>query len=209
MFSILKRVTFVLVLCSAAAVSQAGLIYKVSNTSVTNCSGSPHGLWTSRSIGGSRCSNYFSISDGTLSIVNKNGKKFARLTASATNPDGLVANIDLGFGKFRRESTYKREGGGPLVDAIDFFRKVKGVIAIGGKEFKINSFVSNYAFQFGPGANAKSASEYGASAWIRGPHLGSPHWDLNLTLTKVPEPGVLALLFVGLLGGLAARKRAR
>ncbi|MEM7564564.1 MAG: PEP-CTERM sorting domain-containing protein, partial [Pseudomonadota bacterium] len=196
--------------------SHAALIYQVSDTSVVNCTDSPHGLWTNNSVGGGSCSNYFSIS-GLFTVDNSDADSdnwTGSLVATATNPQNVVANINLSFTGFLDALSapydYKQEGGAAYNAAtMDFFTGVSGSIGILGTDYSIDSFVNDYTFQFGLGANAKNASEYGGSGWIQGPNLGSHHWDLNLTFAKVPEPGIFALFGLGLLGLGLARRRAK
>lgn len=206
-----------LLLLGVTASSHAALIYKVSDTSRINCSGAPHGLWTGRDLAG-QCANYFSIQKDTRLIVDSS---YGLLTGTAINPFGDVAKISLLFLDRVETHKYKREGGiawNPADDTpdIDFFRRVSGVITLLNKTYLIDRFAGGYGFQFGLGANAKVATEYGASAWLTsscglgGYGLACPtsgHWDLNLQLTKVPEPGTMALMFVGLAGLLLMRRR--
>lgn len=198
--------------------AQAVVVYDVSSTSVVNCSGAAHGLWTNGDIGGGSCSNFFDIQDGsTFTLFNDSGDSSdwtGQLVATAMNPQGVVADINLTFSNFAEtHDDYKQEGGiayDPFTDTpdIDFFLSVAGSIDINGTNYNIDSFVENFGFQYGLGANAKTSFEYGASAWIQSPDIRSHHWDLNLVFTPVPEPTTLALFGIGIIGvSLASRKR--
>ena len=202
-----------------ASIVQAGVIYQVSDTSVVNCTDAPHGLWTNQkySVTTNTCANFFSIQPDTFFTIADDGQS-ATLIGSAKSPDpgGQTAFINLMLSGFAEShNPYKQEGGvayDPDTDTpdLDFFTLISGTITIGGDIFNINTFVNSYAFQFGLGANAKDPSEFGASAWICADGESCPggHWDLNLTLTQVPEPGTLGLLGAGLLGlGLFRRYR--
>lgn len=206
--------------------SHAGAIYGVSNAA-TNCSGSPHGLWTNNSIGGGACSNNFSI-DGSIAFDDSDGNTdnwTATLIATAVNPQAVSADVNIVFKNFSEDRAgYKQEGGrannswtdsagitNPLEDDVDFFEEVDGLISIGGTDYVIDGFAGGYAFQFGMGANAKSANVFGGSAWVLR-DTGGRHWDLNLTfgpnITSVPAPAMLALLGIGLMGLGWQRKRS-
>ena len=154
------------------------------------------------------------------------------LSAVASNPGGIQAEIEILFSGYEDTHTdYKQEGGGPYdpntdTPDINFFSAATGTIDIDGFgifSLAADPFEGNTYFQFGPGANAKSADEFGGSTWLRvmGPtgalHAGSNHWDLNLTFKEIPPPNITipepsaALLFgFGLVGlGFAARGRRR
>ena len=93
---------------------------------------------------------------------------------------------------------------------IDFFQTISGTIIIDGVNYAISNFMHD--FQFGPGANAKDATEFGGAAWVSATKAGNtsadPHWDLNLTFSNVPAPAALGLLGLGLAGlGAAGRRR--
>jgi hypothetical protein len=205
--------------------SNAAVIYDVSSTSKVNCGTAKHGLWTNQDINGGSCSNYFDIM-GSLTIDNSGlpSNWTAVIEATATNPQGLVATISLMLSGFEDVyTTYKQEGGAVYSAAadsndgilaapdnadIDFFTMISGTIDIGSTSYVVNDMVGEHAFQFGQGANAKDASEFGGSAWVQGPTIGD-HWDLNLTFAAVPEPATLVLFALGLLGIGSVRRRNR
>lgn len=199
--------------------ASANIIYKVSSTSVVNCGGAPHGLWTNGSIGGGSCSNYFDI-DGLFNLDNTDANPdnwTAKLTGTAVNPQGKVAVIDIDLSDFvELGGDYKKEGGvtyNGVTDTpdIDFFETIVGTIVIDGVNYVISNFMHD--FQFGPGANAKDPNEFGGAAWISntdptGAKNAHGHWDLNLTFSNVPAPAALGLFGLGLAGlGFAGRRR--
>lgn len=218
MKQLLTQVSLAATFLLSSFASQANVVYNVSDA-VTNCSGSSHGLWTNNSVGGGTCSNYFSI-NGTLDIDNTDATASnwtAKLLATATNPQSVVATVDIDFSGFVEDRAgYKTEGGrannswtdnselaNPLNDDVDFFENILGTIVIGGTNYTINGFAGGYGFQFGNGANAKSPTAFGASAWVFR-DTGGRHWDFNLNLepqiTSVPAPALFTLFGLALIG---------
>lgn len=208
--SVLLAVSLAFISCLVTFSTQAAVVYGVTNTSVTGCSGAPHGLWTNSDFGGGSCSNNFSI-DGTFTLHNDDADSanwYGILEATAANPQNISAAINLTFSGFQDASAnYKQENGAPYNAAtMDFFTAVLGEIDISGTTYAIDSFVGSYTFQYGEGANAKDKNEFGASAWIQSSDMSSHHWDLNLTLSEVPLPAGV-WLFGSALIGLGVVKR--
>ena len=195
--------------------------FAVSSTSVVN-GDAPHGLWTSSDF----AHNYWDINSGTYFTIDDNGTPgttvddTATLIGSATNAKGDVADLYLNFSGFldsldtANSHNYKVESGLPY-DALtmDFFESVSGTIEFAslGKTVTIDRMVEengkDYTFQFGLGANAKSPTEFGGSAWIQSSssvplanQIASHHWDLNLTLHETPEPATIVIWSLILLG---------
>jgi len=215
----------------------AEVIYSVEDTSVVNCSNAPHGLWTNNDTSGT-CGNYYSMQAGsTLTIFNDSADVAdwtAELLATAMNPQGVLATINLTFSNFTETNTLKVEGGNAAYNSdpslfdstdlaapdnidIDFFLDVIGTISfdpdtnlnIASNPVIIDDIVSPFGLQFGFGANAKKSDEFGASAWIQWSTAeGDDHWDLNLNLTAVPEPAPTLILAFGLLGLGYMRRRS-
>ncbi len=195
--------------------------YQVSDTSRINCTNAPHGLWTNGDIGGGSCSNYFSI-DGLLEINTDDANSanwYAELTATATNPQNVVADIDLRFDDWAYGHSYKQEGGAPYdITKVDFFTSILGTITINSLIYDIDGFAGGYAFQYGIGANAKDPLALGASAWIKSCTDGaatnlvcmnSSHWDLNLEISPVPVPAAIWLFGTALVGFVGISRRRK
>ncbi|MEM9742107.1 MAG: hypothetical protein AAF918_05430 [Pseudomonadota bacterium] len=163
--------------------------YNVSSTGKVDCttasgSDAPHGLWTNRyqvgagSVHGG-CGQYFNFSDD--STLDVDGSK-ARLSATATNPYGVTADIDFVFRKPLGLADWEKTGG--KVKGADlgdeskwtFYELGKGRInvtqkhSIGNIDIKVVDHFrldlkDDTAFQFGVGANDKTGA-MGASGWL-------------------------------------------
>lgn len=213
-------------LAGISATAQATTVYSVQSTSVVNCNGAAHGLWTGQqNFSGGSCGNYYDIS-GVFTVNDDDADTnnwTGSLNAFAINPQGTEATVALTFSNFAETAKYKTENGVSYdqntdTPDIDFFQDVAGTIEIDSVSYTVDGFAGGYSFQWGPGGNAKNANEFGGSAWmfLSGPGGNLPgHWDLNLafatpnTNTEVPEPGAIAMFGLGLLGLGLARRRMR
>lgn len=183
-------------------------IWAVSDTAIINCTSAPHGLWTSSlNVGASACNDYFSFNSGSTFTEFDDGT--AVLDATATNPDGFLADIDITFGGFSNTHSPVKSGGGPELASWVFYETItSGNITIDSVDYAMSLFGA-YALQIGDGANDKSDA-FGASAWldVSGGGYTGGHWDLNMDLAPVPVPAAVWLFGSGLLGivGIARRK---
>ena len=216
-------------LAGISGVAQASEVYFVQSTSVVNCGSAPHGLWTGQqNFSNGTCGNYYDIS-GTFTLNNDAPSTTGwtgSIVATAVNPQGVIATVNIALSNFAETAAYKTEGGvvydqNTDTPDIDFFQTIGGTIAIDDGTSTVVYNVDGpaaYSFQWGQGGNAKNANEFGGSAWLllSGPNGQLPgHWDLNLaftsppTNTEVPEPGMVALFGLGFLGLGMARRRSR
>lgn len=224
------------ILLGFASAAQAGVVAQYDITNFNGGSGS-HGLWTNSTYG-SGFDNRFDIT-GLFTISETSGVYSADFVATAMNDNGWTAAIDLDLTVFEERAsnvTYKVEGGRSLSDIlsteqsdelaaptnldVDFFTVLGGTITMTDAYGSIIDSLQMEnccapVFQFGVGANAKNKTEFGASAWIGVDNgvAGGPgkagHWDLNVALTPVSEPGTLTLLGLGVLGLAAARRKVK
>ncbi|NKB99340.1 MAG: PEP-CTERM sorting domain-containing protein [Pseudomonadales bacterium] len=168
----------------------------------------------------------FKVDDqGTASVADDVARLQGSAIATGHDPD-KVAHIDLSFtggmSSLSDPYVYKQEGGLSYANLVDpmFWSEVLGTITVDGTVHDVDRMVWNdhgkHTFQFGVGANSKNKNELGGSAWVQTCQDGaadgmscmnSHHWDLNLAMTKVPEPGTLGLLSLGLFGLLASRRK--
>ena len=197
-----KIIIGALVVYFSMCTAQAGIIakYQVGNYNFGNAA---HGLYTF----GAYNPQAFTI-DALFTVFDNNGHITATLDGSLANANHS-GTINLDFDDWRDNFNYKVEGGANNggINA-DFFVDISGTININNTQFSIsNCDQCGYAFQYGLGANAKNPNELGASAWIQhAGHTGTQHWDLNVGFSAVPEPGILMLISLGLIG-LVLNKR--
>ena len=186
-------------------------VWSVSDTAQVDCGGSPHGLWTNTlNVGGSTCNDYYSFGAGSTLTEYDDGT--ASLVATATNPDGYVADINITFGKYSDTHSPVKTGGGPKLTSWYYYESItSGVITINSVDYTVNLLNPPDVFQVGDGANDKT-SAFGASTWltVSGGSYTGDHWDLNMDLTPVPVPAAVWLFGSGLIGlaGVARRKSA-
>lgn len=141
-------------------------------------------------------------SDGTGSIFGH---------ASANNVRWL---IDLTLGGFNddlntQDPIKASKGGDP--DLWEFYNTIAGTISTTGWVAEVVR--TGPALQIGFGANDKT-TDFGASTWLDVVTLNGNSsdykWDLNMDLIAVPEPSIIALFGIGLLGlGLARRRKSQ
>jgi hypothetical protein len=207
-------VSAAIALVAAAAPAAAGqIVYKA-----TDYTGGKHGLWTN-DLKANPGDQYYSFQDDvrfTLDVDND----VATLTGTAINKSGLAASMNLTFTGWLETTqgstfSYKKEQGlayNPLTDGpdIDFFTAGSGTIAIDGTTYNLagSPFVSNYAFQYGVGANGKNTTDFGAASWLSIDGR-QKHWDVNFAMTPaVPEPTTWAMMLLGFFG-IGATMRGR
>lgn len=208
----LSAATIGSVLIAATPASAVTLIY-----SVSDYTGGGHGLWTNRLDSGAN--RFYSFQPGALFTIDTTAGT-GTFVGTAINPVSEIATINLSLGGFLETTDgtafqYKREGGAaynPLTDTpdIDFFSTMTGTMTIDGTAYAIDNppFVGNHLFQYGTGANAKRANDFGGSSWVQ--LDGVPHHvDLNFNLTAVPEPATWAMMILGfgMVGGALRTRR--
>ncbi len=196
---------------SAVAISIAN-VWTISSTSEINCGASPHGLWTnSLNAGASACNDYFNFDAG--STLTENGDGTAVINATATNPDGITADIDISFGAYTTVHADVKTAGGPQLTSWYYYETItSGNIAILGVDYDITLHNPNLVLQIGFGANDKTGA-FGASVWMdaddglaTGGYTGG-HWDLNMDLAAVPVPAAAWLFGSGLIGLVGVARR--
>jgi hypothetical protein len=222
-----KLIAATMMLCGAFA-ANAG-ISTLAQYDVTDFNGGngAHGL----STGSSFSNNQFGIDFGKFTILDNNGTLSATFKAEATNSHGFKAVIDLDLSEFEELTSnvqYKVENGkqesaivenlsdlaSELNEDVDYFQVLSGTIEVFDAA-NISQGIRNMmnccepiVFQFGNGANAKNATEFGGSAWINTTQTNVGHWDINVAFNptqSVSAPATFAL--VSLTGFVLLRRR--
>lgn len=213
-FATASAIAAALAIGTIAAPATAGspIVYAVSDYT-----GGDHGLWVNQLSSGAN--RFYSFQLGSTLTVDVDND-IATLVAIAKNPAGSTANLALTFTGFSENlmgtgQTYKKESGfnwSAAVDGtndIDFFTDATGTFDIDGTVYSLaaNPFAGGHAFQYGNGANAKSATDLGGSSWLNVD--GQPaHWDINFNMTAVPEPSTWAMMLLGFFAiGAGMRRR--
>ena len=163
-----KLLTIVFFVIAASSTAQAGVIatYDVINF---NNGSAAHGLYTF----GSYSPQVFNI-DAVFTVSENGGSvKTAALVGTVWN-SGNNGTINMNFWDWQDTGPYKQEsgaaGGGLASGDADFFSQMDGTITIGTDVYSgIQSCAAcdgnaGYGSQYGLGANAKNATELGASA---------------------------------------------
>jgi len=207
---------------SAAMITDQWIV----SDAVENCSGGTHGLWTNTlQLGGGICKNYYGFQENSLLTEFDDGT--ATLVATAMNPGGIEAMINIMFSGLQDYNTFTSNG--TSTDKVkgkshgdettwDFYTSASGDITINGVVYSLwgDGLAGDTALQIGLGANDKTMA-FGASSWLNIKYYDEDeksyeylrHWDLNMALTAVPEPSIIALFALGLLGLGFARRRMR
>ncbi len=205
-------------------------------TDATNKSLDPHGLWTNGKVLGKTtdytAKNLIRYSFQSDSQLLEYSDQTAHLTATAKNPFGIEATVDIWFENWSDTYSKVKTGGSSNVSDWDFYASIKK-----GSTITLNSQVpakattyyvgmvnngSGPVLQIGTGANDKT-KDFGASTWLdiysdeaRTQKLfGAKHWDLNMDLepnpslvvAPVPVPAAAWLFFSGLIGLVSFNRR--
>ncbi len=228
---VMKKILIAAFLFASMSSAHAALIkYQVSDANNNSGNSIGHGLYTFGKNGTGAAAYSISVGEfiiddqGTASSADDTGS----LTFNASNGSKTAVG-SLTFTDFAETNAYKQEQGrayttaddlaalaGPGNLDVDFFESIAGTIDIDGTVFQIQQCVDcpdtsdPFGLQFGDGANAKSNSDFGGSAWIGvGPTFDkASHWDLNLTFTEMPVPAPSVLMLFGL-GLVALGRRSR
>jgi len=192
---------------TAANAASITNIWAVSDTAQVDCGGSAHGMWTNTlNLGASACNDYYSINAGSTFTEYDDGT--AVLNATATNPDGYVADISVSFSDYSdTHAGTVKTGGGPELASWYFYESFTGVITIDSVDYTVG-ILGDTSMQIGDGANDKT-SAFGGSTWmsVSGGGYTGGHWDLNLDFTAVPVPAAVWLFGSGLLGLVGVTRR--
>ncbi len=205
----LAVMAFALYFCQSAIAANITNVWSVSSTTKLNCSTGAHGLWTnSLNPGTGACNDFFDL-DGDISTLTEFDNNTAVLEATAVNPAGIIANINIEFGTFTTSHTAVKTGGGEQLPSWYYYESiVSGLISIESTDYDITLHGSDFVLQIGHGANDKT-SVFGGSVWLdaNGGSYTGGHWDINMQLSPVPVPAAVWLFASGLFAIIAVARR--
>lgn len=175
-----------------------------------NCTGGDHGLWTNTlNAGTSGCNDYYSFQTGSILTEyfdNDTNLRTAILTATALNPDNILATINIEFGDYTTTQAPVKNPFNVDTSGWYYYQSILASnINVDGNDYTV-AMTGGYALQIGIGANDKSSDIFGGSVWVTpsGGNYSGGHWDLNMEFgagtTTVPEPSIMLLLLSGMLG---------
>lgn len=103
-------------LAGISGMAQASEVYFVQSTSVVGCTGAnaSHGLWTGgQNFSNGTCGNYYDIS-GSFTLNNDAPSTTGwtgSIVATAVNPQGVIATVNIALSNFAETAKYKTENG--------------------------------------------------------------------------------------------------
>ena len=172
---------------------------------------STHGLWTNQLRFNN--DNTFHYQPNTFLTQYDNNTATLKGTASDS---GVIWDINVLFSDYRdfADGSSTKNGGGGDPDTWEYYDTVSGVISTsfsGGSSYNVSRF--GPSMQLGFGANDKNGA-FGSSSWLNisgSANTLANRWDLNMSLSaaafSIPEPSILFLLSLGLMGIGVVRRR--
>ena len=200
------KLTLISVVLSLSVLANAATITNV--YSVTDAV-STHGLWTNQlHFNGD---NTFHYQPDTFLTQYDDNTAILKGTASDS---GVTWNINVLFSDYRNfaDGSPIKNGGGGDLNTWEYYDTVSGIISTNygaGNSYNVTRF--GPSMQLGYGANDKNG-DFGSSSWLSisgSANTLANRWDLNMNLSAVsiPEPSILFLLSLGLMGIGVVRRR--
>ena len=200
---ILILISVVLSLSSLTNAATITNVYSVTDAVST------HGLWTNQLLfNGDKTFNY--QPDTFLTQYDDN----TAILKGTASDSGVTWNINVLFSDYRdfADGSPIKNGGGGDPSTWEFYDTVSGIISTEfgtGNSYDVTRFGSS--MQLGFGANDKNG-DFGSSSWLNisgSDNTRANRWDLNMNLSavKIPEPSIIFLLSLGLMGIGVVRSR--